>query len=230
MNVVAGDLAKQARVPMSDVAYQSVKGLILNNHMLGGYQILEDELARDLQMSRTPLREALVRLEHEGLIQLVPRHGIRVIPLSAADIHEIYQVLTALETVAAELLASKIPNQAEVASLEGCVDQMQRALDADDLTAWAEADERFHRTLVQSSGNRRLATTAFNYLDQSHRFRMFTLRLRDKPVSSTQSHADLVKAIKATDPDLARQIHSKQKAGFRSEMERLMEAFNIRQL
>jgi DNA-binding GntR family transcriptional regulator len=230
VNAVDTESLRQARVPMSDMAYRTVKGLILDNQMPGGFQVLEDELARELQMSRTPLREALVRLQNEGLIQLVPRDGVRVVPLSASAILEIYQVLTSLETTAAELLASKRPNIDEVARLQGTVDAMATALQQNDLAAWAVADERFHRELVQSCGNSRLATTAFNYLDQSHRFRMFTLRLRDKPLGSTEAHANLVEAIRHNNPIQARAIHQAQKAGFHDEMTRLMVAFSIRQL
>src|SRR5262249_53569161 len=97
---------------MSASAYDTIKRRILSNEYPGGFQVLEDQLARDCGMSRTPLKEALLRLEAEGLIQIVPRRGIRVLPLTAEDVHRIYQVLSPLETLAGELIAA-MPDNAD---------------------------------------------------------------------------------------------------------------------
>ena len=218
------------RALMSAAAYETIKRRILSNEYPGGFQILEDQLARDCGMSRTPLKEALLRLEAEGLIQIIPRRGIRVLPLAAEDIHHIYQVLSPLETLAAELIAAKPDNGAEVAQLETAVREMQAALASDQLADWATADERFHRLLVDLSGNRRLAAVARTLLDQSQRFRMFTLRLREKPLRSTENHRDLVEAIRAHDRAHARDVHMAHKAEWKKNMEALLERFHIKHI
>src|SRR5512141_1326949 len=86
-----------------DIAYQTMRARILDNQWAPGYRALEQELAQELGMSRTPVREALIRLQKEGLVEVVPRHGMRVLPVSAADMRDIYEMLTALEPMAAEL-------------------------------------------------------------------------------------------------------------------------------
>src|ERR1700754_4311429 len=86
-------------------AYQEVKALVLGNKLQGGEYILEESLAKAVQMSRTPLREALVQLQNEGLIVIVPRRGIRIVPITLADIREIYSVVESLEAQAARILA-----------------------------------------------------------------------------------------------------------------------------
>jgi DNA-binding GntR family transcriptional regulator len=190
-----------------DSAYQRLRQRILDNEWPPGARALEQELALELGMSRTPVREALIRLSNEGLVEVVPRHGVRVLPVSAADMDEIYRVIGSLEATAAEIIAERRPKAAELKPLEEATRAMDAALKADDLMAWAAADERFHRTLVELAGNRLLAGIVYNFWDRAHRARMFTQRLRAKPVNSTQDHLELVRALKRGDKQAAREIH-----------------------
>ena len=87
---------------------------------------------------------------------------------------------------------------------------MEEALGRDDLPAWAAADERFHQALTERCGNRRLARMAATVLDQSHRARMFTLRLRPEPVASAAEHRAITDAIRACEPaaaEVAAKVH-----------------------
>lgn len=115
-------------------------------------QLLELEAAARLGMSRTPVREAMVRLEQEGVVELRPRHGMRILPLSAAALAEIYEVTMALEGAAAETLARKGASDADIIAMRAAVADMEVALARDDLTAWSQADERFHSLLVKAAG------------------------------------------------------------------------------
>ena len=105
------------------------------------------------------------------------------------------------------MVAQRKPAARDIAPLEAASRAMDAALKADDLDAWAQADERFHRHLVELCGNRLLAATVYNFWDRAHRARMFTLRLRPKPVHSTREHTDLVRAIRKGDAAAAREIH-----------------------
>jgi DNA-binding GntR family transcriptional regulator len=177
---------------MVDAAHGQIRRRILDNAWPPGHRMLEQEVALALGMSRTPVREALVRLQNEGLVEVIPRHGMRVLPVSPTDMREIYEILTALECMAAELLAQRRPDAALLAPMQQATADMDAALAADDLDAWAAADERFHAGLIELAGNRQLAATVGNYWDRAHRARMFSLRLRPKPVNSTREHQDLV--------------------------------------
>ena len=165
----------------SEWAYSQIKERILENIYQPGYQALEQEIAEDLGVSRTPMREALIRLSQEGLVELIPRRGFRVVPVVATDMKEIYDVLTALESMAAELLAQRGPSEEELAEMEQATNDMETALEQDDLEAWAAADERYHTSLIELCGNQRLAALASTVRDQGRRARMVTLRLRPKP-------------------------------------------------
>lgn len=200
-----------SRLLNADRAYAEIKRRILDNEMPAGVQFLEQELAELLNMSRTPVREAMVRLAEEGMVEIRPRHGMRILPVSAADMREIYQILIALEATAAELVAERgvTPNQLD--QLKAAVADMDRAMTEDNLRDWAAADERFHLLLVEYCGNARLRSLVGTFWDQSHRARMATLRLRPKPVDSNKDHAAVVDAITRGDPEAARKIHRKHR-------------------
>ena len=191
--------AASSGVSLVDAAYAQIRRRILDNDWPPGHRALEQEVALALGMSRTPVREALMRLRNEGLVEVIPRHGMRVLPVSPADMREIYEILTALECVAAESLARRRPSNAELKPLVDATKAMDKALKGNDLDAWAAADERFHAHLVELSGNRQLQATVLNYGDRAHRARMFTLRLRPKPVNSTQEHRQMVERLRAGD-------------------------------
>jgi len=180
-------------------AYEALRQRILDNVYPPGHQALEGALADELGVSRTPLREALIRLQDEGLVEVVPRHGMRVLPVSAEGMRELYEVVTALESSAAEQVARRRPSAAELRPLEQATRDMAKALRASDLVAWARADERFHRSLLELCGNRLLVQAVLGYWDRAHRARMFTLRLRPAPVKSTREHAQLLARIRAGD-------------------------------
>ena len=182
-------------------AYRLIRQRILDNVYPAGYRALEQEFADGLGLSRTPVREALLRLQAEGLLELIPRHGARVLPVSASDMRQIYEVLTALESMAAEIVTRRRPTAAELRPLSGASRDMTSALKADDLDAWARADEQFHRHLLELAGNTVLIQTVQQLWDRAHRARMVTLRLRPRPVHSTREHNAIVEAMRAGDPD-----------------------------
>ena len=213
-----------------ELAYERVKKRILDNDYYPGYQALENEVAEDLGMSRTPVREALIQLKHEGLIELIPRRGLRVVPVVAEDMKEIYEVLTALESMAAELLAKRKPDARTLKPMKAATREMAAALEIDDLDAWAAADEKFHRALIELCGNRRLASIANTVRDQGHRARMVTLRLRDKPPASADEHERVLAAIEKGDWKTAREVHCEHRKRTSTELTEILEKYRLPQL
>jgi DNA-binding GntR family transcriptional regulator len=181
-------------------------------------------------MSRTPVREALMRLSNDGLVEVIPRHGMRVLPVSPADMVEIYEILTALECMAAELLARRKPSAAELKPLVDATKAMDRALKAQDLDAWAMADERFHAQLLDLAGNRQLQATVMNYWDRAHRARMFSLRLRPTPVNSTKEHMEMVERLLAGDMDGASKVTRSHRERASKELLSIFERYKLAQL
>ena len=109
-------------------AYLRLKEEIRSNDMPPGFQAPEPEIAERLGMSRTPVREALIRLEAEGLVELIPRRGARVLPIRTEDMKEIYEILTALEPDAAAALAARNPSPEALQPLIQATDEMEQAL------------------------------------------------------------------------------------------------------
>lgn len=215
----------------TDTVYARLKQQILDNHYPPGAQILESEIAAELNASRTPVREAFVRLQQEGLLEIVPRHGVRISALSPDDMREIYEVLMSLEPTAVELLAARRPDRTKLASLIEACDAMEAALQgAPDLRAWAAADEAFHLNLARLCGNRRLAAMIMTVWEQAHRARMFTLTLRPPPMQSTAEHRAVVEAILAGDGERARELYYAHRKRGGSELIGIIERHGIQRL
>ena len=213
-----------------EAAYRAMRKRILDNAWPPGFRSLEEELARELGMSRTPVREALIRLAKDGLVEVIPRHGMSVLPVSADDMREIYEMLTALESTAAELAGRRRPSEADMKPLLNASRAMACALEADDLDAWAAADESFHRHLVALSGNRLLIEAVQNCWDRAHRARMVTLRMRPKPSSSTREHTEVVARIRASDARGAFEAHRAHRERGSRELLAILEQYRLNNL
>ncbi len=211
-------------------AYRTMRQRILDNVWPPGYRALEQEIALELGMSRTPVREALSRLQREGLVEVIPRHGMNVLPVSADDMRDIYEMLTALEAMAAELAVRRKPSKAQLKPLLAASRDMGRALQADDLDAWAAADECFHRHLIMLSGNRLLIDAVQNCWDRAHRARMVTLRMRPKPMHSTREHMDVVEKIRDGDARGAFNAHRAHRERGSRELLAILEHFRLKNL
>jgi DNA-binding GntR family transcriptional regulator len=224
------DPAANGTASMVELAYREIRRRILDNLWPPGHQALEQDVAAALGMSRTPVREALIRLRNERLIEVIPRHGMRVLPVSPTDMREIYQILTALECMAVELLARRQPSEDELRPLDVATQDMETALAADDLDAWAAADERFHAYLIELAGNRHLQQTVLNYWDRAHRARMFSLTLRPKPLNSTREHAELVACLRAGDATQAAAVNRAHRERASVELLAIFERFRLQQM
>ena len=218
------------RDSLVDRAYREIKSRIMGNLYPPNLQVLEQDLALQLGMSRTPVREALIRLEKEGLVEILPRRGMRVVPIAPEDMRDIYEVLTSLEARAAERLAERRPSEAELAPMIAAAEQMEASLDRGDLDAWAQADEDFHRLLLELCGNRRLAAMAMTVFDLVHRARMVTLRMRPPPKQSSRDHRALIEAILAGESRRAYELHYQHRHRAMLLLTEILERYNLQEL
>lgn len=211
-------------------AYTQIKKRILNNEYGAGATVSVQNLSQLLGMSRTPIRDALIRLEKEGLVELAPRQGFRVLPLSPQDMSEVYQLLAGLESVAIYTLVERGLDHEAAARLLSPVLAMEAALERQDLDSWAEADAAFHRTLVDLTGNRRLSQTVDQFFDQTVRARLLTLQLRPLPAQSTRNHRRLAEAIITRNMAEAQSLHMEQRNRSGKELVEILARLNIRHL
>ncbi|MBT8329531.1 MAG: GntR family transcriptional regulator [Desulfofustis sp.] len=218
------------KVTRVENAYARLKKEIRTNRMPSGFQATEPEIALRLGMSRTPVREALIRLESEGLVEIIPRRGVRVLPININDMKEIYEILASLEPDVAGNIAAKNPTETELRPLEEAASDMEAALEQEDLDTWADADDRFHHHMLDLHGNRRLREFVLALNDQVHRTRIVTLRLRDKPMKSNKEHREILEHIRRGDADAARNAFRTHRKRAGQELISCLEKFRITNL
>lgn len=220
------------RPSMVDDAYAAMKRAIQDSSFAPGYQASEQEIADRLGMSRTPVHEAVIRLQEEGLVRVLSRKGVLICALAPADMREIYDVIVAIEGRAAELLAAlpAADRDAVAGDLAAHTDTMEAAWCAGDLPAWGQADALFHRTLVERAGNGRMTRIIQTINDQSHRARMLTLKLRRELGASVAEHRALIDAIHRGDPAAAHDRLHDHRLRARDELLPLLESFGLKHL
>ncbi|HZZ13633.1 MAG TPA: GntR family transcriptional regulator [Paraburkholderia sp.] len=194
------------REKSTDSVYQQLRAKILGNEFRPGMQLLERDLVDLFGVSRTPVREALVRLQKENLLQIIPRHGIRVRQVSLADIEEIYAVQTSLEATAAGIVAGATLRVKDLTPLDQACNAMERALTRNDTDAWAAADEAFHTQLLTLGGNPRLTQIVNECWDQIRRVRDLAMRLTTLAELPPSRHREIVAAIRAGDAPTAERL------------------------
>lgn len=228
-NKVIGIRANSTKKNKSTTQYavNVLREMIVDNRLASGSNHLESELAHMLGMSRTPIREATLILEAQGLVEVKPRHGVKILSLSSKDMAEIYDILTELESLAAALAANKRYTDKDFLVAEGAIQQMEDALKNDDREAWAVADELFHSELVRLSGSKRIITIFRMFNDQVHRARKLTLNLRPKPTKSNEDHRNLLQAIRDGNAATARKLHRAHRVQAKKILIELLEQYGF---
>lgn len=149
---MAGD-AREPSPTAGDRAYRWVKDRILDGRLAGGQLLSEGEVADGVRVSRTPVREAFLRLESEGLLRLYPKRGALIVPVSATEITEVTEARILLECHAAEKIVDT-GRAAEVAGrMAGLLDEQRALTMPDETDEFSAVDRRFHATLVAAAGN-----------------------------------------------------------------------------
>jgi len=189
---------------MSDAVYRVLRHCIIDGSLASGSRLQEEKLAKEMGVSRTPVREALRKLEAEEFVVARPRKGLVVCALSEEDLVEIFQVREALEGMAARLAATNAAPPA-VAGLDRLVAEMETAASGDanhlrDLTG------EFHLAVARASGNSRLVRMIGKLQDRVRQFGNSTLFLPDQPGAAIEEHRALLEMIKAKDADGAEEI------------------------
>ncbi|MGR3722504.1 GntR family transcriptional regulator [Abyssibius alkaniclasticus] len=218
--------------PLSNTqkAVQAIRSLIFSGELAAGSNHLEVELAERFGMSRTPVREAALILEGQGLLELRQRKGVRILPVSVADMGEIYDVLTELESLAAEQAARQGYSSKDLAALEAAINDMDAAIDAGDLHGWADADDRFHAELVRLGRNSRVSAIVAMMSDQVRRVRLMTLFMRPVPQKSNKDHRNVLEAIANGDFEAARSIHKTHRQQAKQMLIGLLQKMNLNQV
>ncbi len=214
----------------SQRAAAELRALVFDGTLPPGSDHLESELTERLGMSRTPVREAMQALAAQGLVETRPRRGMRVLPVSPQDMADIYDILTELESLAAERAASHGYSAADLGTLRQSIDRMDAALARGDRAAWALADDEFHAELVRLGGNGRMAVIVAMMVDQVRRARAVTLHMRPLPLRSNEDHRKVHDAVLRGQPREARRLHHAHRSEARAMLIALLEQYRLSRL
>ena len=212
---------RETQVSLNQKAYAEIRRRILNGELSAETPLSEYQLAEELELSRTPVREAVKRLEREGLVQSIPNRGTFVAELTARDISEIYQVREQLEGFAARIAAESMSDES-IRKLEEEI-RILNTLAADGrLVEVVDSDIRLHKHIVASTQNSRLITLLETLDDQMHRVRALFPQSSQWLDTTLEDHANIVNAIKARDGEAAEKA---MKAHLRSAREYAIRQF-----
>lgn len=157
-------------LPLRDVVFNTLRKAILTGELKPGERLMEIHLANRLGVSRTPIREAIRKLELEGLVTMIPRRGAEVAQITEKSLKDVLEVRRALDALCAELACDRI-NDEEKEKLRQACDTFARATGTGDATTIAAADVAFHDIIVEATGNRRLVQLINNLSEQMYRYR-----------------------------------------------------------
>ncbi|MDD3269609.1 MAG: GntR family transcriptional regulator [Syntrophomonadaceae bacterium] len=191
--------------PLRELVLEAIREAIKEGILKPRERLMEIQLAEELGVSRTPIREALRKLELEGFIVMVPRKGAYVADISFKDIADVFEIRTALEGLAAGLAAERITDE-ELEAMERHLVEKADAIFRQDMERLIEVDTKFHEAIYKASRNQRLWTIINNLREQIQRFRTTSLAYPGRMQQSLNEHRHLVEAIQARDPQLARQL------------------------
>jgi DNA-binding GntR family transcriptional regulator len=188
-----------------DRAYAFTKERVLDSTFAGGDLLTEGEVATALGLSRTPVREAFLQLESEGLLRLYPKRGALVVPVSSQEVESVMETRVLVEQFA---LAKTIARGNDVTgALEAAIERQVEHAARGDSEAFVEADREFHTVFVNAAGNPIVATLYDSLRDRQRRMGVAALTRDERRVSSILAeHRALVAAVRARDPGRARMV------------------------
>jgi DNA-binding GntR family transcriptional regulator len=191
--------------PLRELVFESLREAIITGKLSPGERLMEIQMAEEMGVSRTPVREAIRKLELEGLVVMLPRKGAYVAGLSLKDITDVFEIRGALEGLAAELAAERITDE-ELEGLERYLVKITEESETGNLTKVVETDTDFHSLIYSASRNQRLSQIINNLREQIQRFRTTSLSYPGRMKVAVEEHRKIVEAISSRDGELARKL------------------------
>jgi DNA-binding GntR family transcriptional regulator len=192
------------KIPSDEIAYHKIKEYIIFGYYKPGEHLLETEIAAKLETSRTPVRDALKRLEREGFVIRKPYKGMIVRKFTRKEAREAYEVRGALEGMAAYLATKRI-DDLQKEELSRILEESRIALNAQDFRQLANCNNRFHEKLVEASRNEMLIQMLKNLRAFISISRIYVWTVPGRPTETLQEHQELFRVIKSGDSFLAGQ-------------------------
>ncbi|WP_018132768.1 GntR family transcriptional regulator [Effusibacillus pohliae] len=197
--------AAEELVPIRDKVYQYLKQQILNGVYKAGDRLVERELAGQLGISRTPIREALFRLESAGLVVTVPRRGVVVTQISREEIEEIFTILSSLEALAVRLAAQKIDDQTAV-EFGRMIRQIDLYLNGDSKQEIGQLHIEINEQIYKAAKSPRLYEMLSGLLDYIRAFAHLGHEMPGRMEQAMREHRDILEAVRNKEVELAENL------------------------
>lgn len=192
-------------LPLRDVVFNTLRQAILRGELKPGERLMEIQLANKLGVSRTPIREAIRKLELEGLVLMIPRKGAEVAEIREKGLRDVLEVRKALEELSVQLACDRITPE-QISELEKAAAEFGRASKYEDVTEIAQADVKFHDVIYQASDNQRLMQLLNNLGEQMYRYRVEYLKNAAVFGQLVEEHEKLIRHIKNHEKEMAVKI------------------------
>ncbi len=186
--------------PMGEVAYASLKEAIVKGDLAPGQRLIEHQLSTHMKVSRIPVREAIKKLEQDGLVEKLDGRGFAVKSLTREEIEETFGIRSVLESYAA-FLATEHMNDAVLEKLEDSIEAYRNALGDGDTEKLMQLNTHFHEVLYRAAGSKKLYALINNFRDYIYRYRRPLLDNRDRARLSLGDHEEMVQAMKERDKE-----------------------------
>ncbi len=192
-------------LPLRDVVFNTLRQAILRGELKPGERLMEIQLANKLGVSRTPIREAIRKLELEGLVLMIPRKGAEVAEITEKSLRDVLEVRRALEELAVELACEKITD-VQIQELRDAAEEFRESLKEGDITRIAEADVKFHDVIYMATDNQKLIQLLNNLREQMYRYRVEYLKRSDFHQQLIDEHEEIIETIESGQKDRAVQV------------------------
>ncbi|MBF7082675.1 GntR family transcriptional regulator [Desulfallas sp. Bu1-1] len=188
--------------PLREIVFETLREAIIQGRLKPGERLMEIQLAEEMGVSRTPVREAIRKLELEGFVVMIPRKGAYVAGISIKDIVDVFEVRAALEALAAGLAAERATPE-ELEEMERAVLQIYEVSNGQNLDTLVERDTSFHELIYKASRNQRLVQIITLLKEHFQRFRTTSLALPGRGKHAVEEHKSIVEAISERNVELA---------------------------
>lgn len=188
--------------PLRELVCENLRQAIINGVFSPGERLMEIQLAEEMGVSRTPVREAIRKLELEGFVVMIPRRGTYVADISIKDINEVYEIRTALDILAAGLAAERI-NDEELEMMQRLLVEIGQHIDEGNIEKIIETDSAFHDILYQASRNERLVNIISNLREQITGLRGRSMMYPGRLTDTLEEHRAIVESIAQRDVEKA---------------------------
>lgn len=185
-------------LPLRDVVFNTLRRAILTGQLKPGERLMEVHLANRLGVSRTPIREAIRKLELEGLVIMIPRRGAEVARITERSLKEVLEVRRALDALSVELACDRITKEG-LERLKGACRRFEQVAKGKDASATASADVEFHDIIVEATGNRRLQQIVNNLSEQMYRYRFVYIQEESRHDNLIAEHREICESIVSRD-------------------------------